>query len=666
MKKKFLMGIMTLAMSVLVLTACGNGGGKAASEPANTSEETGEGASFLFGTTTAKEIPAADSFAGGSGTEEDPYQIATKEQLKYLADLVNNRDKDYVSASYILLNDIEINPTDAIDSWESSAPQYNWTVIGNGQDYSEFGGHFDGRQHVIRGLYYCGNPGAVTGNSSYRVGLFGAIGDDALIENVLLEDSAFYVSGYGTTPIGGIVGEISTLGNAQVRTCSSYAKIVTESGIVGGIVGQAASGSTVQYCSNYGPVEIRTGSTGTAGGVIGSFAGYQVSGCENRGAVTGNGSANIGGVIGSLSPAASTLVIGEDAMNKYGENISSLTCLISDLQNLGTVTRTEDASSIVSCGGVIGELTDNGITLTVSGLINEGAVSCTDQYAGGVVGTVMVQSMAERTTTTTLSALENYGDLTSTNENNNLGGITGYINVSEGQEVILENSLNAGAMSGSVGGLVHTAVLTQSGVLTIRGCENRAAVSSNKIAASLGGICSFLTCSKPEEGVNTITIENCVNTGAIDGENSIANGGIVGITSLMNNAGSSVVVKGCENSGEISFYYREDYAANHAPIFAAGIVGWFDTDVEGTYELSGNSNTGNVILKGEIPDKDTLSKEIGYFQNAAITAKTGDNTILSGNAVQGDLLIPSLGDFSAPLKEAGIVLPPDVPEEASN
>ena len=32
----------------------------------------------------------ADSFAGGTGTEEDPYQIAAAEQLAYLAYLIND------------------------------------------------------------------------------------------------------------------------------------------------------------------------------------------------------------------------------------------------------------------------------------------------------------------------------------------------------------------------------------------------------------------------------------------------------------------------------------------------------------------------------------------------------------------------------------------------
>ena len=54
---------------------------------------------------------AADSFDGGSGTKEDPYQIATAEQLALLAKDVNSgvADKTHGGEYFILTADIDLS-----------------------------------------------------------------------------------------------------------------------------------------------------------------------------------------------------------------------------------------------------------------------------------------------------------------------------------------------------------------------------------------------------------------------------------------------------------------------------------------------------------------------------------------------------------------------------
>ena len=75
----------------------------------------------------------ASQFAGGDGTPENPYKIATAEQLKAVGD--NRR------AHYVLIDDIDLggetNP---------------WTPIGSDENYA-FTGTFDGNGHTIRFLY---------------------------------------------------------------------------------------------------------------------------------------------------------------------------------------------------------------------------------------------------------------------------------------------------------------------------------------------------------------------------------------------------------------------------------------------------------------------------------------------------------------------------------
>ena len=59
----------------------------------------------------------ATAFAGGTGTESDPYQIADGAQLAYLASEVNN-GRAYENSYFVLTADIDLNNKD-------------WTPIGN-------------------------------------------------------------------------------------------------------------------------------------------------------------------------------------------------------------------------------------------------------------------------------------------------------------------------------------------------------------------------------------------------------------------------------------------------------------------------------------------------------------------------------------------------------
>ena len=50
----------------------------------------------------------AAAFAGGIGTAEDPYQIATGAQLAYLASTVNSGET-YAGKNFVLTTDIDLN-----------------------------------------------------------------------------------------------------------------------------------------------------------------------------------------------------------------------------------------------------------------------------------------------------------------------------------------------------------------------------------------------------------------------------------------------------------------------------------------------------------------------------------------------------------------------------
>ena len=83
------------------------------------------------------------AFAGGTGTGNDPYQIADGAQLAYLASEVN-KGQTYENSYFVLTADIDL-------------ANHDWTPIGNsfsdallgGKDYSLFAGNLNGKGYPI-------------------------------------------------------------------------------------------------------------------------------------------------------------------------------------------------------------------------------------------------------------------------------------------------------------------------------------------------------------------------------------------------------------------------------------------------------------------------------------------------------------------------------------
>lgn len=86
MKKKATAFVLSAAM-LLSMAACGSKTAESVPKPTPTAS-TGETATEETAPRATYIQPAAE-FAGGSGTEEDPFQIATAEQLALLAEMCN-------------------------------------------------------------------------------------------------------------------------------------------------------------------------------------------------------------------------------------------------------------------------------------------------------------------------------------------------------------------------------------------------------------------------------------------------------------------------------------------------------------------------------------------------------------------------------------------------
>lgn len=209
------------------------------------------------------------AFAGGTGTESDPYQIADGAQLAYLASEVN-KGQPYENSYFVLTADIDL-------------ANHDWTPIGNsfsdalfgGTDYHLFAGNLDGKGHTIFNISI-GTENAPLESDVF--GLFGATGGK--ISNLNLDDITIYgtaknVSGY----IIGLAGALAGSASGPIENCHvanlSMTMNTPDSGTaaaywIGGLVGALDGSQHIEECSVSGTIKERSGK-GSIGGLIGEL-----------------------------------------------------------------------------------------------------------------------------------------------------------------------------------------------------------------------------------------------------------------------------------------------------------------------------------------------------------------------------------------------------------
>ena len=206
----------------------------------------------------------AGSFAGGSGTAEDPYQIADGAQLKRFAAIVNGTDgmTQNTAACGKLTADILLNAANT------------WTPIGNNSQ--PFTGTLDGDGHSVSGIYI---------NSSNNCqGFFGAT-NGATITN--LHTTQGYIRGNGR--VGGIVGNAE---GGSIEDCTNGCTIASTGSSNGGIIGNGM-GVQITGCTNNGPL---VAGQYQNGGIAGTVENSTIDQCVNNADITVNDHA--GGIAG--------------------------------------------------------------------------------------------------------------------------------------------------------------------------------------------------------------------------------------------------------------------------------------------------------------------------------------------------------------------------------
>ncbi|MBN7773536.1 S-layer homology domain-containing protein [Clostridium aminobutyricum] len=207
-------------------------------------------------------LPTA-SFSG-QGTEADPYLITSKEELKEMAQFVNDQNGRYGNKYYKLTADIVLN-----EDMENDPEQ--WEPIG---DSMPFTGSFDGDGHTISGLYI-----ATDSISQGFLGLFGTIQGGTVKNLGLIDGRVLSISWYAS--VGSLAGFVS---NGRIEDCYNTGAVTGKS--VGGIVG-LNSGGHIQDCYNTGEIS-GLGNYCAAGGIAGQNmnASDTIVNCYNTGNVT--------------------------------------------------------------------------------------------------------------------------------------------------------------------------------------------------------------------------------------------------------------------------------------------------------------------------------------------------------------------------------------------
>ena len=208
---------------------------------------------------------SAGTYSSGDGSPENPYRIATAEDLND----IGKHPEDF-NKCFLLVADINL----------AGYGGYN-IICGepSGGWYTMFEGVFDGNDHTISNL-------TINENRS-MVGLFGYIGDNGIIQNTTLKTIDYK----GIHYVGGVAGR----NEGKILNCHVLGTIEGDQdcgGITGASLGPLPNQSQILNCSFRGKVR---GAWAT-GGIVGSTDGPEISECYAI--VDINGVWQCGGVVG--------------------------------------------------------------------------------------------------------------------------------------------------------------------------------------------------------------------------------------------------------------------------------------------------------------------------------------------------------------------------------
>ena len=261
---------------------------------------------------TAAFAEEAPSFGGGTGTQEDPWLITSKEDLIALAVFLNSGKAETFDTEAVGIGNCYgyyFKQTADIDLTGVS-----WEPIGYSGSYY-FAGNYDGDGHSIKNAI---STGKVDPEGFATAGIFGWVAFGS-VENLHVKNANFLAIGQNNySYVGGIAGVCygSSIKNCSVVNSSLESKRNNNNNCAGSIVGYS-TGGTFEKCA-----------------------------AENNQVKT----MAYGGFVGEVDDDPS-----------YGAGTSTFTnCYTA---NCSVSSKTDDVQGVSLVGGFVGEMTDSALTV---------------------------------------------------------------------------------------------------------------------------------------------------------------------------------------------------------------------------------------------------------------------------------------------------------------
>jgi len=262
-------------------------------------------------------------FAGGSGTIEDPYQIANFTHL--------NNMRKYLDAHFILIDDIGSDSDPELSNTNERGYRF-WNPIGSFE--TPFTGSFDGCGHYIGGLAMASEEELLLGFYLYT--------DGAVIENLTLS----YFSLLGKIGVGALTGYASgtTFKDINIKGGS-----IQGSGNVGSVAG-SCSGSVFENIQVTGLITVSVtcgescseGEGDYAGGLVGWCDASTITNSSFRGELVLAKGNFVGGLVGTLQES----VVSSSYVN-FDDSGSLIH--VSGEESLGGFVGSNKSSTITNC-----------------------------------------------------------------------------------------------------------------------------------------------------------------------------------------------------------------------------------------------------------------------------------------------------------------------------
>ncbi len=269
-------------------------------------------------------------FAGGEGTEENPYIVNTFGDLQQIA---NSPRAHYVQGRSI----------------DMGKYAQLWTPIDG------FSGSYDGKNYSIENM-------TISAPQAYYIGLFGELEDGANISNLYIKNPMITVH-TNASAVGVLAGNAitDTITNVHVYDATIIADGEPFYPAVGGVVGNASSYTTINLCSfNNGTINVVEAEN--MGGIVGDArTSTIITACAASGSLTAGSS--LGGILGSQGMGVEVSNCHANVTLKAENTIGGIVGSNGDRSNIrhnlaeGTIEATAKPTwGGFSIGGILGSL----------------------------------------------------------------------------------------------------------------------------------------------------------------------------------------------------------------------------------------------------------------------------------------------------------------------